>query len=201
MVIWRDLDTESALKRLQILGLLSLVPVFVYTAFVLYFISAGRSSFFFIGYAVFEYTSLGIKWGGELVVPFSSATTVFVVVVVLLFLIFSPFIVIGTLGASFTRPFKNVKGFEKFGKVREGVKSFIAQGSKREKLIVAAFTLASITAFLLWSLVLLSLLGISVLNKGLGFLGLLWAINLLAVIYFRGRVEQALKKYAETVQT
>ncbi|MGQ9720949.1 MAG: hypothetical protein ACUVXA_06450 [Candidatus Jordarchaeum sp.] len=134
-------------------------------------------------------------------IPFSTATTVFVVFVVLLFFIFLPFVVIGSLGVSFTRPFKDVKGFEKFGKVCEGVKSFIVQGSKGEKLIVAALTLTTIMAFLFWSLVLLGWLGILVLKKGLAFLGLLWAINILVALYFRGRVEQALKSYAETVQT
>nr|MDO8075577.1 hypothetical protein [Candidatus Freyarchaeota archaeon] len=200
MLIWRDLDTRSALKRFQILVVLSLVPVSVLLAFELYFISLGHSSFF-IGYAVFEYTSLGIKWGGELVIPFSTATTVFVVYVGVLFFIFLPFVVIGTLGASFTRPFKDVKGFEKFGKVHEGVKSFIVQGSKREKLIVAAFTLTITMAFLSWSLVLLGWRGISVLNKVSAFLVLLFAINLLGALYFGGKVEQALKKYAETAQT
>jgi len=200
MFVWRDLDTRSALKMFQILVVLSLVPVSVLLAFELYFISLGHSSFF-IGYAVFEYTSLGIKWGGELVIPFSTATTVFVVYVVVLFFIFLPFVVIGILGASFTRPFKDVKGFEKFGKVHEGVKSFIVQGSKREKLIVAAFTLTITMEFLSCSLVLLGCCGISVLNKVSAFLVLLLVINILGAFYFGRRVEQALKKYAETVQT
>ena len=36
MLIWRDLDTRSALKRFQILVVLSLVPVSVLLAFELY---------------------------------------------------------------------------------------------------------------------------------------------------------------------
>jgi len=150
---------------------------------------------------VFEYTFLGIKWGGELVIPFSTATTLFVVYVVLLFFIFLPLAVIGSLGVSFTRPFKDVRGFEKFGKVCEGVKSFIVQGSKSEKLIVAALTLTNVMLSLIWLLALLGGLGIFVLNTGLGFFGLLLAINFLIAFYFRGRVEQALKKYAETVHS
>jgi len=197
MLIWRDLDTRSALKRFQILVVLSLVPVSVLLAFELYFISLGHSSFF-IGYAVFEYTSLGIKWGGELVIPVITGTTVFIVALLFISL---PLVVIGTWTAPFTRPFKDVKGFEKFGKVREEIKSFIVQGSKREKLIVAAFTLTITMAFLSWSLVLLGWRGISVLNKVSAFLVLLWAINLLGALYSGGKVEQALKKYAETVQT
>ena len=136
--------------------------------------------------------------GGELVIPVITSTTVFIVALLFISL---PLAVISTWTAPFTRPFKDVKGFEKFGKVHEGVKSFIVQGSKREKLIVAAFTLTITMAFLSWSLVLLGCCGISVLNKVSAFLVLLLVINILGAFYFGRRVEQALKKYAETVQT
>ncbi len=197
MLIWQDLDTKSALKRLRILSVLSPVPLFVAFIFTISQDLLGYSFSFFTGYALFRYTSLGIKWGGEWVIPVFTSTTVFMVA---LFFIPLPFVVISILGASFTRPFKDVKGFEKFGKVRDEVKSFIVQGSKREKLYVAAFTLTWILMFLFWSLLFLGWLGILVLNKGLAFLGLLWTINLLVALYFRGRVEQRLKNYAETVQ-
>ncbi|MFB0561133.1 MAG: hypothetical protein ACETWM_07950 [Candidatus Lokiarchaeia archaeon] len=198
MFVWRDLDTKSALKRLKILGILSSVPLFVVSTFTIYFNFVGYSFSFFTGYALFEYTSLGIKWGGEWVIPVFTGTTVSIVAI---FFISLPFVVIGSLAAFFTRPFEDVKGFEKFGKVREEVKSFIVRGSKREKLHVAAFTLTWILMFLFWSLLFLGWLGILVLNTGLAFLGLLFAINLLGALYFGGRVEQALKNYAETVQT
>jgi hypothetical protein len=198
MLIWRDLDTRSALKRLQILVILSSVPLFVVSTFTIYINFLGYSFRFFTGYALFEYTSLGIKWGGEWVIPVFTSTTVFVVA---LFFISLPFVVIGSLVAVFTRPFEDVKGFEKFGKVCDEVKSFIVRGSKRERLHIAAFTLILILMFLFFSLFFLGWLGILVLNKGLAFLGLLWAINILVALYFRGRVEQALKKYAETVHS
>ncbi len=45
MLVWRDLDTRSALERFQILVVLSLVPLLVSVAFELYFISLGSSFF------------------------------------------------------------------------------------------------------------------------------------------------------------
>ncbi len=197
ILVWRDLDTRSALKRLQILVILSSVPLFVAITFTIYFNFLGYSFNFFTGYALFEYSSLGIKWGGEWVIPVFTGTTVFLVA---LFFISLPFAVIGSLAAAFTHPFKDVKGFEKFGKVSDVVKSFIVRGSKRERLHVAAFTLIWILMFLFFSLFFLGWLGILVLNKGLAFLGLLWTINILVALYFRGRVERRLKNYAETVQ-
>mgnify|MGYP005840877789 CR=1 FL=1 len=198
MLVWRDLDTKSALKGFQILVGLSLVLLFGAFIFTISQDLLGYSYSFFTGYALFKYTSFGIKWGGDWVIPVFTSTTVFLVA---LFFISLPFAVIGSLAAFFICPFKDVEGFEKFGKVGEEVKSFIVKESKRVKLLVAAFTLIWILVFLFWSLLFLSWLGILVLNKGLAFFGLLWAINFLVALYLRGRVEQTLKNYIEKVQT
>lgn len=61
MFVWRDLDTKSALKRLNILYVLSLLPLCVAITFTFYFNFISYSFSFFTGYALFEYTSLGIK--------------------------------------------------------------------------------------------------------------------------------------------
>jgi len=186
------------LKRFQILVVLSSALLFGAFFFTIFQDVLGYSFSFFAGYALFKYTSLGIKWGGDWVIPVFTSTTVFLVA---LFFISLSFAVIGSLAAFFIRPFKDVKGFEKFGKVREEVKSFIVKESKRVKLLVAAFSLIWILVFLFLSLLFLGWLGILVLNKGLAFFGLLWAINFLVALYLRGRVEQTLKNHLETVQT
>jgi len=62
MFVWRDLDTKIALKRLNILHVLSLLPLFVAITFTFYFNFLSYSFSFFTGYGLFEYTSLGIKW-------------------------------------------------------------------------------------------------------------------------------------------
>jgi hypothetical protein len=197
MLVWRDLDTESALKRLQILGVLSLVPLFVAITFTFYFNFLSYSFSFFTDYALFEYTSLGIKRGGELVIPVITSTTVFIVALLFISL---PLVVIGTWTAPFTRPFKDVEGFEKFGKVREEIKSFIVQLSNRGKLIVVAFTLTSILAYLFASLWFTVQFGMLIPPYFSSFLLFLFPINLLGSLYFGSRIERVLKRYLETVK-
>ncbi|MHA1362953.1 MAG: hypothetical protein ACTSP1_10590 [Candidatus Freyarchaeota archaeon] len=196
MFVWRDLDTKIALKRLNILHVLSLLPLFVAITFTFYFNFLSYSFSFFTGYGLFEYTSLGIKRGGELVIPVITSTTVFIVALLFISL---PLVVIGTWTAPFTRPFKDVKGFEKFGKVREEIKSFIVQLSNKEKLIVVAFTLTSILAYLfasLWFTVQFGMLP----PYFSSFLLFLFLINLLGFLYFGSRIEGVLKRYLETVK-
>ena len=175
---------------------LSLLPLFVAITFTFYFNFLSYSFSFFTGYGLFEYTSLGIKRGGELVIPVITSTTVFIVALLFISL---PLVVIGTWTAPFTRPFKDVKGFEKFGKVREEIKSFIVQLSNKEKLIVVAFTLTSILAYLfasLWFTVQFGMLP----PYFSSFLLFLFLINLLGFLYFGSRIEGVLKRYLETVK-
>ena len=190
-MVWKELDTKTALKRLKVLVVSFLVPFLIPITFVLYQNLLGYSFSFFTGYALLEYTSLGIKKGGELVVPIFTGVTVFMVT---LFFISLPFLAIGCWAALSIRPFENVKGFEKLGKVLEKTRFLIVQGSRKGKLHVAAFTLTWILMLLFLSLWFISSLGILVLNTGsLSFLGLLWTINLLGALYFGRRVEQSLK--------
>nr|MDO8061669.1 hypothetical protein [Candidatus Freyrarchaeum guaymaensis] len=155
---------------------LSLLPLFVAITFTFYFNFLSYSFSFFTGYALLEYTSLGIKKAGELVIPVITSTTVFIVALLFISL---PIIVISTWTAPFTRPFKDVKGFEKFGKVHEEIKSFIVQLSNKEKLIVVAFTLTSILAYLFASLWFTAQFGMLP-SYFSNFLLLLFPINLLA---------------------
>lgn len=132
-------------------------------------------------------------------IPVFTGTTVLMVA---LFFISLPFLVIVMWTAFFTRLFKDVKGFENYGKVCEGITSFIVQGSKREKLFATALTLTIILACLFLSLWFLSGLGILTVNFRFStLLGLLFVGNYLVALYFGFRIERALKKYVEMVRT
>ncbi len=134
--------------------------------------------------------------GGELVIPVITSTTVFIVALLFISL---PLAVISTWTAPFTRPFKDVKGFEKFGKVHGEIKSFIVQLSNKEKLIVVAFTLTSILAYLFASLWVTAQFGMLP-SYFSDFFFLLFPINLLGSLYFGSRIERVLKRYLETVK-
>ncbi len=121
MFLWRDLDTKIALKRLRILvipfGVLFLIPIvyFAYQNFL------GFSFRFFTGYGVFEYTFLGIKYFGEPVFPVVTGATVFVALLFVSSLV--PIFVIAPFTNFIIRPFVDVRGFENYGKVCEGITS------------------------------------------------------------------------------
>ncbi len=198
MFVWRGLDTKSVLKRLYILCIPFAVLFWIAAIFPFYQELLGYSFTFFTGYGVFEYTSLGIKYFGDLLFPVITSVTVFVVV--LFFLSLTPFLITG-LWISFIRPFKDVKGFEKAEKVSEVIESLTVQGSKREKLIVAAFMLTSILAVLFFSIVFLGWLGILTLNiHSLIFLTIPPPIFLLVALHFESRIQRLLKNYGEMVQ-
>jgi hypothetical protein len=200
MFVWRDLDTKTASKRLRIMVMPFVVPFLTAVIFVAYQISPGQSFNFFTGYGVFTYSSLGLRYFGELVFPMINSITVFVALLFISSLI--PIIIVAPFTDFFIRPFKDVTGFESFEKVCEAIKSFIAQGSKREKLLVAVLTLTSILALLFLSLVFLNWLGIIAINLSSSwFLLLLFVSNYSVALYSGFRIERVLKKYAETAQT
>lgn len=188
MLVWRDLDTESALKRFQILHVLSLMPLFVVLISTIYF-HLSYSFSFFTGFAFLKCTPLGIRWGGELVIPVVTSTTVFMVAFLFISL---PFEAIFMCAITFSRPFKDVKGFEKFGRVYEEIKPFIVQLSNREKLIVIAFILTSILTYLFISLWLTVQLGMLTSTYSSSFL-FISLINLLGFLYFNSRIKRVLK--------
>ncbi len=193
MFVWRDLDMKTASKRLRIMVMPFAVPFLTAVIFVAYQISPGQSFNFFTRYGVFTYSSLGLRCFGELVFPMINSTTLFVALLFISSLI--PIIIVTPFTDFFIRPFKDVTGFESFEKVCEAIKSFIAQRSKREKLLFAALTLTIILACLFLLLWFLSLLGILTVNFRFStFLGLLFVSNYLVVLYSGFRIERALKK-------
>ena len=199
MCVWRGLDTKTALKRLYILYIPFAVLFGVAGIFPFYQELLGYSFNNFTGYGVFEYTSLGIKYFGDLLFPVITSFTVFVVM--LFFFSLTPFLITG-FWIVLIRPFKNVKGFEKAERVCEVIESLIVQGSKKEKLIVAAFMLTNILAVLFFSIVFLGWLGILKLNiHSLIFLTIPPPTLLLVALRFESRIQHLLKKYGEMVQT
>lgn len=199
MFVWCELDTKTVLKRLRILVIPFAVTFLISVIYVLYQSLLGYSFKFFTGYGLFfELTSSGLKLFGDLLVPVVTGTTVFMALLFISSLV--PIFVIPPFTNFFICPFVEVRGFENYGKVCEGI-TFIFQGSKRVKLFAAAFTLTIILACLFLSLWFLSGLGILAVNLSFSrFLGLLFVSNFLAALYFGFRIERALKNYVETAQ-
>ncbi|MFB0561132.1 MAG: hypothetical protein ACETWM_07945 [Candidatus Lokiarchaeia archaeon] len=199
MCVWRELDTKSVLKRLRVLSIIFAVPVLIAIIFVFYQDFLGYSVEFYSGYGLFfEYTSLGLKYLGELIFPLITNATVFIALIFIISL--TPLLIINTWIAFFIRPFKDVRGFENYGKVCKETESFIVQGSNREKLIVVAFTLTSILTYLFASLWFTGELGMLTPTYFSSFLLFLFIIDLLGLLYFGFRIERALKRYLETVK-
>ncbi|MHA1209757.1 MAG: hypothetical protein ACTSRF_11125, partial [Candidatus Freyarchaeota archaeon] len=93
MCVWRGLDTKTALKRLYILYIPFAVLFWVAGIFPFYQELLGYSFNYFTEYGVFEYTSLGIKYFGDLLFPVITSFTVFVVM--LFFFSLTPFLITG----------------------------------------------------------------------------------------------------------
>ncbi len=199
MFVWRDLDTRSAVRRLRILGVPFAVLFLIPLIFVLYQALLGFSFSFYAGYGlVFELTSSGLKLFGNLVVPVVTGTTLFMA---LLYILSLPILlIIFTWANVFVGSFKGVEVFENGGKVCEGIKSFIAQGSNREKILIVAHTLALILACLFGPLYFIERFGILV-TPYLSIFLMLFLISFIGFAYSGIKIEQALKNYAETVQT
>jgi len=195
-MVWKELDTKTALKRLYILSAPFLVVYSIVVVFTFYQYFFGFSFRFFTGYGLFfEFTSFGLRCFGELVFPVITGTTV---LVVLLFIVpLAPLLVMGTWINSFVRPLKNVSGFENYGKVCEAVRLFTSQDPKGKRL-AAATALAIILAYLFLSPWFLTLFGIVTVNLSSPFPGL-GATSLLLVFYFGFRIERELQEYAKNL--
>jgi len=196
VMVWKELDTKTALKRLYILSAPFLVAYSIVVVFTFYQYFFGFSFRSFTGYGLFfEFTSFGLKCFGELVFPVITGTTV---LVVLLFIVpLASLLVMGTWINSFVRPLKNVRGFENYGKVCEAVKLFTSQGPKGKRL-TAATALTIILAYLFLLLWFLAWFGIVTVNLSSLFLGL-GITSLLLMFYFGFRIERELQEYAKNL--